>query len=207
MENLLKAIPNVVVFQDDVMITGRNDAEHLCNLEAVLKRLVEAGVSVKRDKCRFMLPQVEFVGRIVSADGLRPSTSKTEAINDAPTPANMTELKAFLGMLNYYCNFLRNLSTVLEPFHKLLRIGVEWRWCTQCSKAFGEAKLLLCSSKVLVYYDTAKPLVLNCDASSFGIGCVLQQRNACILWPVAYASRTLSAAERDFSMVEKEALA
>jgi len=142
MENLLKAIPNVVV-----LITGCNDAEHLCNLEAVLKRLDEADVKVKCDKCRFMLPQVEFLGRIVSADGIRPSTSKTDAIKDAPTPANTTELKAFLGMLNYYCNFLPNLSTVLEPLHKLLRKGVEWRCCTQCSQAFADAKRLLCSSK------------------------------------------------------------
>ena len=119
MENLLEAIPNVVVFQDDALITGRNDAEHFCNIEAVLKRLVEADVEVKRDKCRFMLPEVEFLGRIASADGIRPSKSRIQAIGDVPTPANTTELKEFLGVLNYCCNFFPNLSAVLEPLHKL----------------------------------------------------------------------------------------
>ena len=93
---MLKSIPNVVVFKMDVLITSHTDAEHLCNLEAVLKHLVEVGVKVKSNKCRFVLPEVRFLSRIVSVGGIRPSKSKTEAISDIPTPANTMELKALL---------------------------------------------------------------------------------------------------------------
>ena len=110
-------------------------------------------------------------------------------------------------MLNSYCNFLPNLSTVLEPLHVLLRKGCTWKWDSEQNEAFNEAKRLLTSSPLLVHYDPSKQHVLSCDSSSYGLGCVLQQYENGKLQPVAFASRTLSKPERNYSMVEKEALA
>ena len=106
-----------------------------------------------------MQSEIEFLGRIVSAEGMKPSKSKTEAISAVPHPTNLSELKSFFGMLNYYHDFLPNLSTTLEPLHRLLRKSVTWNWSKDCQAAFVEAKILLCSSDLLVLFDTSKPLV------------------------------------------------
>lgn len=207
MENLLKSIPHTVVFQDDVLVTGKTDDEHLRHLEEVLRRFESVGLRVKESKCKFMVPVVQFLGRKVTADGILPTDSMTEAIRKAPLPKNVSELRAFLGMLNYYGNFLPNLSTVLEPLHMLLRKDCPWIWSREQNEAFSEAKRLLVSSPLLVHFDPSKRHVLSCDSSSYGIGCVLHQNENGKLRPVAFASRTLSAPERNYSMVEKEALA
>lgn len=166
MKNLLKSIAHTVVFKDDVLLTGKFNQEHLENLEEVLKRLDSVGLKVKSRKCQFMIPAVEFLGRKVTAEGIMPVNSLTKAIREAPIPTNVSELRAFLGMLNYYGNVLPNLSTVLEPLHVLLRKGCTWKWNHEQNEAFSEAKMLLISSPLLVHYDPSKRHVLSCDSSS-----------------------------------------
>lgn len=101
MEGLLKEIPHVAVYLDDILVSGENEADHLKNLDEVLTRLEEAGLRLKRSKCAFMQKEVEYLGHRVDAQGLHPVEKKVKAIMDAPTPTNVTELKAFLGLLNY----------------------------------------------------------------------------------------------------------
>lgn len=93
-----------------------------------LKRLQEAGLRLKRAKCLFMKDEVMFLGHKVDATGLHPVNEKVRAIQEAPTPSNVTELKAYLGFLNYYNKFPPNLSTVLAPVHKLLQKDTKWQW-------------------------------------------------------------------------------
>ena len=123
---------------------------------------------------------------------------------EAPQPVNITQLKSFLGMLNYYGKFLPNLSTHLAPFYQLLRkilIGPEQK------EAFQKAKSMLTSSKVLTHYDPAKPLTLSCDASPYGVGAVLSHQMGESEHPIAFASRSLAPAEKNYSQIDKEALA
>jgi hypothetical protein len=154
------------------------------------------------------MPEVEYLGHKVDAEGLHTVDAKVEAIREAPAPANVSELKAYLGMLNYYGKFLPNLSTTLAPLHKLLCKEVKWKWGQTQSEAFLESKKLLHSSRVLVHYDPGKELVLACDASPYGVGAVLSHRQKDGTdKPISYASRSLSPAEKNYSQLDKEALA
>ena len=208
MDSLLQGIPKVCIYLDDILITGATEAEHLHNLQEVLNRLEQAGMCLKKDKCAFLLPQVEYLGHQISQKGLHPTKEKVRAIVEAPAPKNITQLKSFLGMLNYYSKFLPNLSTLLAPLYKLLHKNMSWQWGKAQQEAFCKAKELLVSSPVLVHFDPAKPLGLSCDASPYGIGAVLSHKLADgTEHPVVYASRSLSPAELNYAQLDKEGLA
>lgn len=193
METLLQGIPCVGVLLDNILITGRTEQEHLQNIEETLRRLSEAGLRLKTKKYQFMKASLDCLGHRVDAEGFHPVAAKVQAIKEAPTPKNVTELKSFLGMINFYGKFLSNLSTTLEPLHELLRKGAAWIWGKRQKRAFQEAKDLLQSSSVLVHFDPEKELVLSCDASPYGIGAVLVHvMEDGSEKPVCYASRTMS---------------
>ena len=160
MENLLQGLKHVCVYLDDILVTGSSEREHLNNLAEVLKRLESAGMRLKRSRCEFMLPSVEYLGHKISDKGLQPTEGKIRAIVEAPVPQNVSQLKAFLGMLNYYAKFLPNISSRLAPLYKLLQKAVTWSWGTKQQKAFKEAKNALTSAEVLVHYDSTKQLRL-----------------------------------------------
>ena len=207
MENLLKGIPNVIVYIDDILVTGTSEEEHLSVLEKVLERLENAGLRLKKHKCVFIAQSVTFLGYRNDAQGLHPLESKVQAIQKAPLPRNVTELKAYLGLLTYYGRFLPNRSTVLAPLYNLLHAKVSWKWATEEKEAFRASKHLLLSSQCLVHYDMHKELVLSCDASAYGIGAVLSHRlEDGTEKPVGFVSRTLSPAEKNYSQLEKEGL-
>ena len=204
MENLLQGIPRVCVYLDDILVTGATEQEHLANLAQVLQRIQDAGMRVKQQKCAFLLPSVAYLGHVISAEGLRTSEAKVEAIVDAPHPKNLTELRSFLGMVNYYGKFLPNLATKLSPLYKLLRQTSEWHWGPRQKKAFWHIKKLLKSNRVLTHFNDQLPLILECDASPYGLGAVLSHQ---LLdgseKPVGFASRTLTKAEQNYSHLDK----
>ncbi|KAK9515825.1 hypothetical protein VZT92_026433 [Zoarces viviparus] len=203
MENLMKGLP-VVVFLDDLLIMGRTEKEHLHNLQKVLQRLQER---VKRSKCEFGKTRVEYLGHVLDEQGIHPSKDKVRAIQEAPAPTNVKELQAFLGLFNYYGRFVPQQSTVLAPLYRLLRGQVIWKWTEVEQVAFVKCKELLTSDRVLAHYDPSLPLTLACDASAYGIGAVIQHTMPDgVERPIAFASRTLSSAEKKYSQIEKEAL-
>ena len=207
MENILHVIPKVVVYLDDILITGSDDAEHLDHLSEVLSRMLQAGLRLRKDKCEFMSTSVVYLGHRIDAQGLHPTTDKVAAIKFAPTPQNCTELRAYLGLLNYYSKFMSNLSTELAPLYKLLQKGTPWHWGPNEDKAFKNSKQLLLSSQLLVHFDPSKEIVLCCDASAYGIGAVLAHRTVDgVEQPIGFVSRTLTRAEQNYSQIEKEAL-
>ena len=112
-------------------------------------------------KCKFRLMSVEYLGHVVSSKGIQAAPGKVQAVLDAPVPKDLTQLWAFLGLINYYGKFLPNLSNFLHPLHNLLRKEQKWEWTSACNKAFKEAKSALASAKVLVYYDPSLPVRLS----------------------------------------------
>ena len=154
-----------------------------------------------------MLPEVEYLGHKISEKGLQPITQKVRAIVEAPRPTNVSQLKSFLGMLNYYGKFLPNLSTHLAPLYTLLQKQSPWSWGSQQDGAFKKAKSMLTSSCLLTHYDPTKPLILACDASPYGLGAVLSHQLEGGEYPIAFASRSLAPAEKNYSQIDKEALA
>ncbi|KAM7309829.1 uncharacterized protein ISCGN_006814 [Ixodes scapularis] len=191
-EELLGKLPYTGAFEDDIVVTGKNDQHHLRNLDIVLQKLKESGLHLGNEKCCFMQDSIEYLGHVVDKQGIHPNP-KVNAVLQAKTPKDQKELRAFLGLLNYYGKFISNAADILHPLHELLRKDKRCEWSRKCQRAFNEAKKQLTKQSRLVHYDPALPLELHCDASSHGIGAVLQhvlpnkQRR-----PIAFMSRTLS---------------
>ena len=112
MDTVLQGLPHVICYIDDILITGNDDEEHLRNLTTVLERLREQGLRLTKGKCRFMQDAVEYLGHLIDAEGLYPRSEKVAAVVNAPPPGNVSKLRAFLGMINYYRKFIPNLSTL-----------------------------------------------------------------------------------------------
>ena len=127
-------------YLDDILITGRSRAEHLETLEEVLKRLEKAGMRLKKSKCKFLMTEIEYLGHKISKEGLKPTQLKVQAITQAPQPKNVSDLKTFLGLVNYYGKFLPNLATTLAPLHKLLTKGACYDWSQSQQDAFDTVK-------------------------------------------------------------------
>ena len=190
-KSILQGIPNVCMYLNDILVTGKTTAEHLRTLEEVLERLESAGVKLKRGKCSFLLLSVEYLGHHISAEGLRPTKEKVRAIADAPAPQDVSQLRSFLGLVNYYGKFLPQLSSTLAPLYRLLEKKQRWSWGEAQTEAFRKTKTQLTSSCLLAHYDPEKDLILACDASPYGIGAVLNHRlEDGTERPVAFASRT-----------------
>ena len=208
METLLAGIPNVAVFLDDIAITGLTAAQHRQNVREVLKRLNAAGLRVNEKKSVWVSDQVYYLGFCISAAGVQTSPEKTRAITDAPQPQNVAQLRAYLGLLQYYSRFISNLAAVAAPLYALERKGAEWRWESPQQRAFERTKDLLMTAPVLEHFDPAKQLVLTVDASPYGLGAVLSHPAPTGGdLPIAFASRTLSPAEKNYSQLDKEACA
>ncbi|XP_056612166.1 uncharacterized protein K02A2.6-like [Triplophysa dalaica] len=181
--------------------------EHMEVLEEVLKRLQAYNLRVRRDKCVFFQSSVSYLGHIIDAEGIHPMKEKTDAIEKAAVPKNVTELRSFLALLNYYGKFIANLSTLIQPMTELLHKDVPWVWSDKCQAAFLSAKRHLMSNTVLVHFDAELPLVLACDASPVGVGAVISHRmRDGSERPIAFASRMLTKTERNYAQIEKEAL-
>ncbi|PAA68677.1 hypothetical protein BOX15_Mlig034486g1 [Macrostomum lignano] len=207
MDGLLQGRPHTAAFIDDLLVTGTDDAKHLENLEAVLQRLQDAGLKCRADKCRFMQESVSYLGHRIDAGGLHPLESKVSAIVEAPAPQDVTQLRSFLGLINYYGRFLPNLSSLLAPLHRLLDKGAVWQWNSPQESAFHRCKELLLSSQTLVHFDPGKEVILECDSSPYGLGAVICHLIDGVERPISFASRTLADAEKNYSQTEKEALA
>ncbi|KAL1480922.1 hypothetical protein MTO96_050635 [Rhipicephalus appendiculatus] len=136
----------------------------------VLKALSDHNITLKEEKCKFFRDSVVYLGHKVSEEGIYPTAEKIKAVRDAPEPSNITELRAYLGLLNFYGKFLRNLSTVVAPLYELLQKDHKWKWTQQCKKAFEETKEMILNSEVLAFYDVTKPIGLSCDSSAYGLG-------------------------------------
>ena len=207
MDIILQGLSGVICYIDDILITGSSDKEHLANLEEVLKRLQYHGVKLKSSKCHFMQDSVEYLGQKLTGSGVCTSATKVEAVRLAPVPANVQQLRSFLGMVNYYGKFIPNLASLLHPLNNLLKQNQKWKWTQECQKSFETAKERLSQAPVLAHYDATLPLRLAGDASAFGLGVVLSHRFPDgSERPVAYASRMLTPSERNYSQLEKEAL-
>lgn len=207
-ENILQSIPGVTIFFDDIVITGETDAIHLSRLEEVLERLHRHNIRLNVEKSKFFSNKVDYCGYTVDKEGIHKEDQKIEAIKQMPRPKNLSEIRAFTGMINYYGRFIPNLSTILRPLNALLRKDTPFIWSKEYEAAFCQAKEAFISNRVLVYFNPKLPLVLATDASSYGVGAVLYHR-----YPdgpegvIQFASQTFSETQRKYSQIDKEAYA
>ena len=208
MIQVLKGLPGVKCLVDDILVVGRNQAEHDERLRAVLDRLVQEGITLNLEKCLFSVSRLEYLGQIIDGQGLRKDPSKVQAIVNFPEPRDVKELRRFLGMVNQLMKFCPDLAEHTKPLRDLLRTNTAWLWGPQQAAAFNYLKKELASERVLSIYNLERETVVSADASNYGLGAVLLQKQPSgELKPVAYASRSMTDTECRYAQIEKEALA
>ena len=207
MAQIFQGLQGVIVFIDDILVTGRTREEHTRNLRNVLDRLRQAGLRLRKSKCLFFQESLEYLGHVISREGIRPTDERVKCVREAPPPQNKQQLQSFLELMAYNAKFLPSLSHVLHPLNSLLRKNVQWKWSKDEQKSFKAAKSLVSDRQTLAHYDVLKPLKLYCDASPKGVGaCLAHVMPNGIEQPVAYASRSLQEAEKHHAQIEGEAL-
>ena len=207
MNVLLEGLDGVVCLIDDVLIHGKDQEEHDARLRRVLERLDNANVTLNLEKCEFSKDSVKFLGYVVDRHGVRADPEKTSAICQMDAPCSVSELRRFLGMVNQLGKFSPRISELTEPLRQLLSSKRAWLWGPDQDQAFAKVKEELTQSTVLALYDPNAETKVSADASSFGLGAVLFQRNNEDWRPVVYASRSMTETERRYAQIEKEALA
>ena len=198
----------VNVYIDDVIVFSRTIEDHLHHLKTVITSLQQAGLKLKPTKCHFACQEIEYLGHRVTPQGLQPTDHHITAVSSFPVPCNLKELRQFLGLASYYRRFIQGFAAVAHPLHQLTRKNVPFVWNDQCQQAFEDLKKQLTEAPILAYPDFSKEFILETDASTMGLGAVLaQQQHSGKTHPVAYASRTLTPAEKNYGITELETLA
>ena len=191
-----------VVFIDDILVFSSTAAEHKLHLQAVLSELREHKVLIKASKCVWGQTELPYLGHIISKDG-KPDPKKVQSVVDWPQPTCLREGLQFLGLTNFFIKYIQGYANLTKPLTDLSKKNAPFDWKVSCTQAFNDLKHALTTAPVLVLPDPGKPFELVCDASGFGIGAVLLQNER----PVAYYSRKMTAAERNYVVTEQELLA
>lgn len=206
-QSLLQDIPNCVNFIDDTLIWAKTEQVHDDILSKVLRSFDAAEVLLNTKKCQFKKLQVTFLGHVLSAEGIRPTEDKLQAIKAFCAPKSKEEVRSFLGLANYVSKFIPGFATLSEPLRELTRNSAKFSWSANHEQAFQQIKLAMLNPQTLAYYDMNKPTRVIADASPVGLGAVLVQYHGSEARIVTYAAKSLSDVERRYSQTEKEALA
>ena len=208
MSEILNGIEGVVCMIDDILVHGKTQEEHDERLREELQRLQVAGVTLNSEKCRFSQKSISFLGHTINSHGIQPDPDKVIAIQKVRAPANVGDVRRFLGMVNQMSKFAPNLAEVTQPLRELLIKGNQWMWGEPQQRAFSCIKEILTSSPVLALFDPNSGTIVQADVSSFGLGAVLlQTQSTGDLKPVAFISRSMTPTEQRYAQIEKEALA
>ena len=206
MSRILRGLDGIEVYQDDIIIHGKDARQHDERLRKTLDVINMNGIKLNQKKCKYRQSSITFLGHRIDANGIFAHEDKIKAIVDMTAPTNVPELRSFMGMVNFMARFIPSLSTIMEPLSRLLKSDQEWTWDAQQEDAFAAVKNAMTKSTALAFYDHNRPTKLSSDASSYGLGAVILQEIDGEFRPVEYASRTLTNAERHYAQIEKELL-
>ena len=208
MDCILGDLPFCACYVDDILVFSKSEEEHLHHVRTVLKRLQENGLVVRFDKCTFGARNVDFLGHEISAEGVRPMSSKVDAIKRFPAPTSVKGLQEFLGMVNYYRRFLPDVAGVMAPLSTVLKgKPKELKWGPEQQRAFEKTKEALRKATCLSYQKPGASLRLTTDASNVAYGAVLEQVVNGVPQPLAFFSRKLQKPETKYSTFDRELLA
>ena len=206
MNQLTSDLTGVAVYLDDILISGTTAEDHLNNLRQLLKRLNDKGLRCRIEKCVFAEDSVTYLGHTISRNGISKGP-KADAVTKMPAPSNVTQLRSFLGSVQFYNKFLIDLSTISGPLYHLTEKNTKWKWDQPQEDAFKKLKQMLTDNTVLAHFDPSCPVGISCDASDAGVGAVLFHRyKDNTERPIANASKTLTATQKRYPQIQKEAL-
>lgn len=199
----------VVIYLDDILVFSNSLEEHRVHVRQVLTRLREHNLHARPEKCSFHTTSVEYLGVIITPEGVSMDPKKVQAILDWPAPRSIRELQSFLGFANFYRRFIDNYSGIVKPLTRLLRKDVVWAWSDECAKVFNLLKKCFTTAPILRHFDPNLPIILECDASDYAIAGIISQFDpvAGDIRPVAFHTRTMINAELNYDIYDKELLA
>lgn len=210
MDTVLQGIDCAFDYLDDILIASEDANQHKEDIRAVCRRLQDAGLILRLEKCLFGVQSLEFLGHSVSKHGTTPLSSKVEAIRDFPKPSTLKGLQEFLGMINFYHRFLPRVADILQPLNAALK-GTNSKkalgWTDEMTKAFESSKRVLSNATLLVHPDPKADIALSTDASDLAVGAVLEQRIGSRWQPLGFFSRKLRPPETKYSTYDRELLA
>ncbi|GFW76877.1 retrovirus-related Pol polyprotein from transposon 297 [Trichonephila clavipes] len=193
----------VSVYMDDVIITSPSFKDHLDHLTQVFTLLRDAGLTLNKEKCHFARDKLKYLGLIISKEGIKTDNKKIRAITEMKPPKNNREVSKFLGMTGWYQKIIPRYADICEPLYQLKKKGAKFNWSREAQDSFDQIKHTLTEAPILQLPNFSEQFNLFTDASGVGIGTVLQQNQK----PIAFASRTLNKAERNYTVTEREYLA
>ena len=156
MDNALRGLIGKICFAylDDIIVFGSTLEDHNRNIVTLFERLRKTGLKLQPDKCEYLRPELEYLGHVITSEGVKPNSEKIKAVVNFKLPTTPTEVKSFLGLSGYYRKFILNYSTIAKPLTELTKENSTFKWTIQCQNAFDDLKHLLCSAPVLRYPDT-----------------------------------------------------
>ena len=203
MSELMRGLDFVRVYIDDVLMVSKNSfLDHLFKLDEVLRRIRQAGLKINAKKSFFAKGELEYLGYWVTRKGIQPMPKKVDAMMHLEEPKTRKQLRGFIGMVNYYRDMWQHRSHVLAPLTSLTSKNIPWKWGEQQSKAFKEAKKILCKETLLAFPVFDKPFTIHTDASHRQLGAVISQDGH----PIAFYSRKLNDAQTRYTTTERELL-
>ena len=212
---VLKGITFAFGYLDDILIFSSDNKTHLKHLEIVFQRLREADLKLKASKCNFFKKHIQYLGHLVSGEGIEPLPEKLEAVRKMPPPTTPKEVRQFLGLVGYYRKFVPKFADIARPLTNLTKLDIPYEWTNRCQEAFDFLKEMLLKEPVLKYPDPSKPYTLFTDASKFAWACVLTQeyehefdgKKRKILHPITYMSGLFKGSQVNWATLTKEAYA
>ncbi|KAJ4438400.1 hypothetical protein ANN_14345 [Periplaneta americana] len=210
MDSVLSGLKGIscYVYLDGILTVGSTIEEHAQRLEEIFKRLWESNLKANPLKCSFAVSEIEYLGHIVSRNGVSPDPMKVEAIKNYPRPKTPRHIRSFLGLAGYYRRHICNFAEIAKPLTNLRKKkNVKFEWTDEQQQAFDTLRDASCGEPILKFYDFKYHFILATDASGVAVGAVLSQKIGDVEHPIAYASRVLNQAERNYSVTERELLA
>lgn len=197
----------VLVFLDDILVFSKSLEEHRQHVATVLELLKTNHLYAKESKCELFQTSVEFLGHIIDREGVHMMNDKVKAIMEWPAPKSIEEVRSFLGTIGYYRRFIRMFSEIAQPISSLLSKAMPFAWDKQQQQAFEALKHAVSKEPTLILPDTSRQYIVTTDASGYAVGAVLQQDHGQGLQPIAYLSKKMLAAEKNYPVHEQELLA